>query len=835
MPKLLHPVTPIAWLFTTIWGFCPGTAQAQSDYTAPYSFTTLAGTTSIGSADGPGSIARFFAPTAVASDTNGNLYVADTLNHTIRKISGTGMVSTLAGAAGESGLVDEVGHAARFNLPQSVAVDSTGNVYVADTANNAIRKITPTGVVTTLVGGLSSPKYIAVDSANNLLLSASSTIVKISVAGIVTTFAGTAGESGNIDGTSSVARFSRPTAMATDFIGNVYVVDSGNQSIRKITPTGLVSTWATGISANGIAVDNNGNVYLSNNFAIRKITPKGDNSIFAGNVSADGDNDGIGSDARFGNTLPYFYPHRDAYSALYFPPPARGGTTGLGADQSGNVFAADTLNNTIRKISPNAVVSTIAGVGSNLSQGSTDGTGAAARFIGTIIYSTTDSLTDIAIGPDGNVYLADTQNHTIRRISTNGVVTTLAGLAGARGSNDGIGASARFSAPRGIAVDPSGNIYVADTGNYTIRRITVTGVVTTIAGLPGVQRTANDATNANRLFNPEDVAVDGTGNIYVADNRVIRMITPSGTMFVVPGSTGSFDHPGQFALDPNYVEYVQNLAIDSHGTLYGGYQTRTETSHGLILYTDSSVRKFSADGSVTIVAGTNIKTGDMDGLEDTAEFFRLRGLAVDDAGTIYLADSGNHLIRRITASGVVSTLGGLSGVVGNADGIGRDARFYFPTGLALDTNGTLYVTSGTSVRKGRLATAPIITSQPLSRSVTTGSNVQFTVTASGAPDPTYQWYFNGQPFQGGTASTLSFTNARASDAGDYTVIVTNELGSVTSDVAKLTVTAGSTPSNPPSSSGGSGGGGGAPSLWFLGAVAALFLIRYCPKPACHRA
>jgi len=245
----------------------------------------------------------------VATDSAGNVYVADS-NNTIRKITPAGAVSTLAGTPGVAGNADGTGVAARFNSPRGVATDSAGNVYVADSNNNTIRKITPAGAVSTLagtagVGGSADdtgaaarfyfPEGVATDSAGNVYVADSNnnTIRKITPAGVVTTLAGTAGVTGSTDATGAAASFNRPVGVATDSAGNVYVADSFNDTIRKITPAGAVSTLAgtadvtgstdaTGAAASfnfpqGVATDSAGNVYVadSNNSTIRKITPAG--------------------------------------------------------------------------------------------------------------------------------------------------------------------------------------------------------------------------------------------------------------------------------------------------------------------------------------------------------------------------------------------------------------------------------------------------------------------------------------------------------------------------------------------------------------------------------
>jgi len=325
--------------------------------------TTLAGTAGVsGSADGTGSAARFYHPFGVAVDGTGNVYVAEWDNSTIRKITPGGVVTTLAGTAGVTGSADGTGSAARFNGPIGVAVDGTGNVYVGDFFNSTIRKITPDGVVTTL--------------------------------------AGTAGVSGSADGTGSAARFYLPTGVAVDGTGNVYVADQANHTIRKITPAGVVTT-------------------------------------LVGTAGASGSADGTGSAARF---------HHPA---------------GMAVDGTGNVYVTDSTNHTIRKITPAGVVTTLAGTAG--ASGSADGTGSAARFW---------QPYGVAVDGAGDVYVADDLNHTIRKITPAGVVTTLAGTAGASGSADGTGSAARFYRPNGVAVDGTGGVYGADTFNHTIRKIT---------------------------------------------------------------------------------------------------------------------------------------------------------------------------------------------------------------------------------------------------------------------------------------------------------------------------------------------------------------------------
>ena len=270
-------VTPLAIIVTAAAAtkVYDGTTSstATPTITPVNAVTTLAGSaTQTGSSNGTGSAASFNSPPGVAVDSAGNVYVADEQNDEIRKISPSGVVTTLAGSAGQTGSSNGSGSAARFDLPFGVAVDSEGNVYVADAYNDEIRKISPSGVVTTLAGspgqqgsgnGTGStasfyhPEGVAVDSAGNVYVAdfANQEIREISPSGVVTTLAGSAGLAGSSNGAGNAARFDYPFGVAVDSTGNVYVADRSNDEIRKITPSGVVTTLA---GSAGLAGSSNG-------------------------------------------------------------------------------------------------------------------------------------------------------------------------------------------------------------------------------------------------------------------------------------------------------------------------------------------------------------------------------------------------------------------------------------------------------------------------------------------------------------------------------------------------------------------------------------------------
>ncbi|HEX3475569.1 MAG TPA: hypothetical protein VHT91_11135, partial [Kofleriaceae bacterium] len=535
-----------------------------------------------GNVDGTGAAARFNQPSGVAVDSAGNVYVADYLNSTIRKVTPTGLVTTLAGTAGMVGSADGPGAAARFSQPAGVAVDSVGNVYVADQSNHTIRKVTAAGVVTTL--------------------------------------AGTAGVVGSVDGPGAAARFYYPTSVAVDSSDNVYVADQSNSTIRKVSVTGTVMTLAgsagrygsadgTGAAASfnlpgGVAVDGAGNVYVADsiNNTVRKVTAAGVVTTLAGAAGTAGSADGKGAAARFNQ-------------------PA-----GVAVDRAGNIYVADQGNATVRKATADGVVTTLAGAAGV--PGSVDGTGAAARF---------HFPAGVAVDSAGNAYVADPFNETLRKITPAGVVTTLAGTPGMSGSADGTGPAARFSGPAGVAVDSTGNVYVADQLNGTLRKVTAAGVVTTLAGTAGTTGSADGAGPAARFNVPSGVAVDGAGNVYVDDRRhdsfgttlrTLRKVTAAGVVTTLAGDLRPIERS----------DAPTGVAVDSAGNVY-------VTAEELLL-------KVNARGVVTLLVGSPGMPGSADGTGSAAGFGNLIDAAVDRAGNVYVADQDNHTLRKVTPAGV---------------------------------------------------------------------------------------------------------------------------------------------------------------------------------------
>lgn len=446
-------------------------------------------------------------------------------------------------------------------FPTGVATDAAGNVYASDAG--AILQVSGTAstvLARTGVGGWG----FARDAAGNFYLGDGAVIYKITPDATLLVLAGSATEYGDVDGNGAAARFNRAAGVALGPGGDLFVADGGNCRVRKVSPAGVVSTVATmpdqcrssagGFERTwtfptGVAVDASGYIYAAGAGAVRKISPTGEIGTLAGVPGQSGSADGQGSAAGFGSSI-----------------------TGLVVDAGGTLFVADADNHTLRTVSPAGVVATLAGQAGAV--GRVDAAGAAARFAfpGALALGPAGELyvsdignrnirkvtragevstfaalevlyadgtggqarffepAGLAAAADDTVYVADTRNHVIRRINPCGEVSTLAGLAGTPGSADGVGAAARFNRPEGVAVDARGNVYVADSLNYTVRVITPAGAVTTLAGQAGAWGRQDGVGAAARFAFPRGLALDANGAVYVADSHAIRKVAPGGAV-----------------------------------------------------------------------------------------------------------------------------------------------------------------------------------------------------------------------------------------------------------------------------------------------------------------
>jgi alpha-tubulin suppressor-like RCC1 family protein len=667
--------------------------------------SNYAGTGAIGSLNSSRLFSTFNWPTDVAYQVStGSVFIADQTNQSIRKIDPAGNVTTYAGGGGPAnlGFVNGTGTAARFRFPIALAIDKLGAIYVADRGNHAIRKIT---------------------------------------AGVVSTFAGTGVAGSANHATGTLATFNSPTDLAVDNSGNVYVVDAGNNKIRKITASGAVSTLDSGLNTpSGITIDDAQNIYVSEQ-GIPKIR------IYMGGLApaiivaggqTSGTADGIGLLASFNNprgmdldnstkilyvadgqantirkVVTSGYTLSSALPAGLKLDPVTGtisGTpTGIGKiSDTVQIFGINTVGydtaTVIIHVKPappvidygipppisgaaniTPIVPTNTGgpvPAGRLGQTVTlAGTGTAGSGNGTGSFVSFNKPKSVAVDAAGNVYVADSANNKIRVILADGFVYTFAGSGTAGAADNIIGTNASFRGPSGLAFDNAGNLYVADAGNHKIRKISAAGAVTTLAGT-GTAGSADHATGSLAGFNrPTGLTVDDAGNVWVADagNSKIRKITPAGAVSTFAGTSlpGSTDNVTGLAAG---FRNPAGVAIDEAGNVFVGDRN------------NHKIRKITPDGSMVITfAGTGI-AGSKDTTAALSASFNLpTGLAFDNTGNLWVADEGNHKIRKITAAGVVTTLAG-TGFPGSKDtAAGSFASFQFPAGVAMNDSGKLYV------------------------------------------------------------------------------------------------------------------------------------------------
>jgi uncharacterized protein (TIGR03437 family) len=578
--------------------------------------------------------------TCVATDTRGNVYLCDASSDIIAKVSRDGMLTVVAGTG-----IRGTGTGA-FKSPSGMAVDSAGNLYIADTGNHRIRKIAVDGSITTVAG------------------------------------TGSYGFSGD-GGAATKAQLYYPWGVAVDPAGTLYVGDRDNHRVRKVTAGGTITTVAgtgsygfsgdggpaTGAKLgdpHGVAIDAAGNVYISDYDLpygrIRKVNPQGTISTLV--TSA---------------TLGYFSPY------------------GLTADASGNVYVAEAKDwdfgrDRVWKVDPNGGAAVIAGGGSTLGDG---GPATAAALSGPL---------DVAVDTVGNVYIADSKNHRVRKVGGLRTITTLAGIGQPALSGDGGGAlGATLSKPAAVVADGAGNIYVADSSNGRIRKISPQGLITTAVGGGTGVGDGGPATGA-LLVSPQGLFFDGIGNFYIADpsDHRVRRVDPQGTITTVAGNgSRSYDGDGSRAASTG-IGAPAGVNVDASGNFFiaDTYYNR--------------VYKVNSQGIISRVAGTQAGWGGFSGDGGPATQAQLRypsAAVADAAGNLYIADTDNHRIRRVSPQGTITTVAGVGTPASSGDGgQATNAAVNGPTGLWLDGSGNLYIADTKNNRIRKLDASGVITS-----------------------------------------------------------------------------------------------------------------------------
>lgn len=745
---------------------------------------------------GPAALAQITRAIRLDIDGAGNVYFTDSDSHTIRKITPVGIISTIAGTAGSRGSSGDGGlaTAALLNFPIGVAVDGSGNVYICDSGNNKIRKITAaTGVISTIAGTgttgfsgdggpgtaaqINTPQNVAVDKNGNVYISdfSNNRIRKVNAAdGVISTVAGTgAAGFGGDGGAATAALINGPNNVSTDKDGNLIICDPGNFRIRKVTVADgkiatIVGTGTQGFSGDGgpaasatinvpvgAIVDGAGNLYFSDrgNQRVRRVDGATNviNTV-AGTGTGGFNGDGLaplGSNLNFPTGLALdpagnlYIGDRDnsrirrllfAVANDALPPTVAitqptnsnvftttNGSLNLGGtavdnvvvfqvrwsnDRGGSGVAAGTTSWTVSSIplqagpnnltvtawdvngnaasskllvnfNPDQIITTFAGNG--LSGDSGDGSAA----VGARLFFPSA----VAADAQGNVYIADTNNNRVRKVTPAGMILLFAGngLLGSSGDG-GQAANATMNQPQGVTVDAAGNVYISDSGNNRIRRVAPNGIITTYAGT-GVQNFSGDgglATQAE-LSAPMQITLDSAGNLYIADNgnlRVRKVTASTGVISTIAGD-GRVGNEGDGgpATAAQFL-YPTGVAVDRNGVVY------------ILDSYDNHVRRVGTDGVISNYVGTGDYGYSGDGGPATsAEIDPLSYIAVDADNNLYIADYFNHVIRKVTAAtGIIATVvGNGTGGFGGDGASPKSAQLNFPNDLTFDRAGNMYI------------------------------------------------------------------------------------------------------------------------------------------------
>ena len=704
-----------------------GNQRIRRVYATTGTISTIAGTgeDSYGGDSGPATQAHLRHPRGVAVDGAGNVYISDSENNRIRKVDTTGTISTIAGT-GEWGYSGDGGPATRAQLsePVGVAVDGDGNVYIADIGDHRIRKIDATsGIISTIAGTgvrgdggdggpaseaqLIHPLGVVVDGDGNVYIADTDNnrIRRVDAfTGTISTIAGTGEwDYGGDGGPATSARFKDPVGLAVGGDGIVYVVDHGNRRIRVLqpipgltlrTPTSTqdLSDYFAGFDAVRYQVESSGGVVETGQVTGSEVT-------FAALMAGQGiiTITAIGSDgSRATRTIPVSVD--EAVLALSYTIDTLTGNSyvldggpatrawlesprGVAVDAMGNLYIADQGHHRIRKVdAATGTISTIAGTGEPGYSG--DGGPATQALLRDPV--------GVAVDGNGHLYIADADNRRIRRVDAfTGTISTIAGT-GERGysGDGGLATQAQLRYPQGVAVDGAGNLYIADSDNNRIRKVSAaTGTISTIVGTGGGGYSGDGglATQAE-LRNPSAVTVDGAGNLYIADegdHRIRKVDAATGIISTIAG-TGEWGYRGDggLAIEAQLSE-PHGVAVDAVGNVY------------ITSYWNHRVRKVDAGtGTISTIVGTGGwgYSGD-GGLATQAELRYPSAVTVDGAGNLYIADEGNHRVRKIEAvTGTISTIAGTGewGYSGDG-GPAIEAQLRYPSAVTVDGAGSFYI------------------------------------------------------------------------------------------------------------------------------------------------
>ncbi|PQJ09723.1 hypothetical protein CJD36_017490 [Flavipsychrobacter stenotrophus] len=642
----------------------------------------------------PATVARIVAPQSVVKDAAGNLYIADAGNYRVRKIDLAGTISTFAGS-GTMGYGGDGGPAtaASLSIVTGMCIDAAGNIYLADAGNNRVRKITPAALITTVAGNgtagyagdgasavlanLTSPSDVAIDISGNLYIADRDNhcIRKVNAGGIISTVAGLGSPGFTGDGSAAtLGRLNLPTGIAVDAAGNLYIADQMNGRIRQVNTSGDFSTIAgtgvTGYNGDGVAatvadlhqpakvsVDGSGNVYISDfaNNRIRIVDPSATINTLAGNGTAGFSGDGAAATGAMINHPAGLYP-----------------------DGSGRLYFADADNNRIRMIDGTGIINTIAGVDRYLG----DGGPATSADLLTPSYMCIDKA--------GNLYFSEPNGYRVRKLTSAGIISTYAGNGiNAYTGDGGPATAASLYQPEAVTIDTSGNLFIS-MFDGVIRKVTPSGTISTFAGNGALGFCGDGSPAISACIGTQGMVMDTTGIMYLSEGGFarIRTINTAGIINTIGGiGSPGYSGDGGAATDAK-LAYPLGIQVDDSGNVYVADQN------------NSAIRKITPSGNISTIAGTGVASFSGDnGPAVIAELHYPSSFTLAKHNSILISDGWNNRIRVVTTDGMINTIAGTGAYGYSGDGGNPlSAELWLPAGITTDTAGNIYfIDAGTYV------------------------------------------------------------------------------------------------------------------------------------------
>ncbi len=706
----------------------------QSNSTFPNMLSLVAGRRVHNLGPGPATMVSLSDPGGVAVDARGDLFIADTGNNLVEKVTPAGRLSVVAGGGETGPQVSGPATSSELEDPSGVAVDARGDLFIADTGNDVVEKVTPTGRLSVVAGGgeiwplmpgpatsteLHGPSGVAVNAHGDLFIAdtGNDVVEKVTPAGRLSVVAGNGQAGPPTPGPATSSSLDGPEGVAVDAYGDLFIADTLNDVVEEITPTGRLSV-VTGEAVNydlptpgpatsselynpaGVAVDARGDLFIADthNNVVEEVSPAGRLSVVAGVAT------GVVGEAG---------------------PPTPGPATssrlgfeqGVAADARGQLFIADTSNDVVEDVTPAGRLSVVAGEGDQ----------AGPPTPGQATNSELNEPYGVAVDARGDLFIADTGNDVVEKVTAAGRLSVVAGIADQPGPpKRGPADRSKLAGPFKVAVDARGDLFISDEGNYDVEEVTASGRLSVVAGdgQPG-RPTPGPAIGPGLGNEPDGVAVNSRGDLFIAEygNAVVEEVNTTGRLSVVAGVVDQSGPPIAGPATSSELESPSGVAVDARGDLFIADEG------------NDVVEEVNPSGMLSVVAGVVGKFGPpTPGPATSSELESPSGVAVDARGDLFIADEGNDVVEEVNPSGMLSVVAGVIGKHGPpTPGPATSSDLYDPQAVSIDTAGDLFIadTNNNDIEKVRLTVTHVAARPTTTTTATTTTTTTNSQTSSG--------------------------------------------------------------------------------------------------------